>query len=84
MHLTSQLVQRVLQKLLFYNLYIFATRYCIPLAILNYLHSVRSNGLIFKNKRFTPSGCKDIGKITIQFVIKTGLKPIKKLCSVET
>ena len=35
------------------------------------MNSVKSNNLTLKYKRFTPSGCKDIGIIISEFVVKT-------------
>ena len=48
--------------------YILAT--CRPWIFKN-INSVRSNNLSLKYKRFTTSGCKDIGIRTFQFVAKT-------------
>ena len=35
------------------------------------LNSVRINSLSLKYERFTPTGCKDIGNRTFEFVAKT-------------
>ena len=57
-------------KLLFPNLYICATRCCIPL-IFQTMNSVRSKCLSLKYNMFTPSGCKDIGIRKFDCVVKT-------------
>ena len=58
------------------NRNIFATNFdlLVPLSWqpnVRYLNSVRSNNLILKYQRFTPSGCKDLKIRKLKFVTKT-------------
>ena len=57
-------------NLWFSNPNIFATQCRIP-KIFPTMNSVKSNKLSLKYKRFTPSGCKDIGIIKSEFAVKT-------------
>ena len=50
----------------------------MTLDISNYNNSVRSNNQSLKYRRFTPLGCKDIGKRKSKFVVKTEILSSKK------
>ena len=57
-------------KLKFFNPYIFSTRRRRPL-IFQTINSVKSKSLNLKCRRFTSSGCKDIGIRKSKLVVKT-------------
>ena len=58
-------------KLLFLNLYTFATRFCYRPLIFQIMNSVRSNSLNMKYQRLTLSECEDIGIRKFKFVAIT-------------
>jgi len=70
LRLYSAMELSLCHKLWFSNPYILATQ-CRRPKLFQTMNTSRSNNLNLKYKRFTKSGCKDIGIKKLEFVAKT-------------